>query len=57
MVAGLEVPHVHVHVLPIDGMQDMDFANADSSTPEALEAAAEKLRTGMRAAGATGVSE
>lgn len=28
MVAGLEVPHVHLHVVPIDGVHDMDFANA-----------------------------
>jgi histidine triad (HIT) family protein len=57
MIAGLEVPHVHLHVLPIDGMQDMDFSNAGSSDPADLEAAAEKLRTELRAAGATGVSE
>ena len=29
MIAGFEVPHVHVHVVPIDGMQDLDFASAD----------------------------
>jgi histidine triad (HIT) family protein len=28
MLAGLEVPHVHIHLLPIDGLEDMDFANA-----------------------------
>ena len=27
LIAGLEVPHVHIHVSPIDGMHDMDFAN------------------------------
>ena len=31
MIAGLEVPHVHVHVVPMHGMRDLDFANADSS--------------------------
>jgi histidine triad (HIT) family protein len=56
MIAGLEVPHVHLHVLPIDGMQDMDFSNAGPSDPADLEAAAAKLRTELRAAGATGVS-
>jgi histidine triad (HIT) family protein len=24
-VIGLEVPHAHVHLIPIDGMSDMDF--------------------------------
>lgn len=25
-VIGLEVPHAHVHLIPIDGVHDMDFA-------------------------------
>ena len=29
MIAGLEVPHVHVHVTPINSVTDLDFANAD----------------------------
>lgn len=29
MIAGLEVPHVHVHIVPMHGMRDLDFANAD----------------------------
>lgn len=28
MIAGFEVPHTHVHVIPIDTMAHMDFANA-----------------------------
>jgi len=58
MIAGLEVPHVHLHVVPIDGMHDLDFDNADSSIdPEALDAAATKLRATLRDMGATGVSD
>lgn len=26
-VIGLEVPHAHVHLIPINGMNDMNFAN------------------------------
>lgn len=26
-VIGLEVPHAHIHLIPISGMQDMNFAN------------------------------
>lgn len=52
MIAGLEVPHVHLHLVPIDGLHDLDFDRQDrSSTQEAREAAAEKLRTALRAAG------
>jgi len=45
MVAGLEVPHVHLHVVPISGVTDLDFANADPDPdPAALAAAADALR-------------
>ncbi len=27
-VIGLEVPHAHVHLMPIDKMDDMNFSNA-----------------------------
>lgn len=26
-VIGLEVPHAHIHLIPISGMQDMNFSN------------------------------
>ena len=26
-VIGLEVPHAHIHLVPINGMNDMNFAN------------------------------
>jgi histidine triad (HIT) family protein len=57
MIAGLEVPHVHLHVVPIDGVHDLDFDHAGAATPEALADAAAQLRTALRAVGATGVSE
>ena len=31
VIAGLEVPHTHLHVIPMDGMQDLDFSNASMS--------------------------
>ena len=53
MIAGFEVPHVHVHVVPTEGMADLDFANADSrASRDALDAAAEQLRAALRAQGA-----
>ncbi len=52
MIAGFEVPHTHVHVVPIDGMGDLDFRNADTS-PQAdrLDSVAEELRAALREAG------
>jgi histidine triad (HIT) family protein len=52
MIAGLEVPHVHLHVLPIDDLGDLSFANADPDpAPEALDEAAGRIREALRAAG------
>jgi histidine triad (HIT) family protein len=56
MIAGLEVPHLHLHVVPIDGVHDLDFANAAASVDrEQLDHAAERIRSALRAAGAAGV--
>ena len=48
MLAGLEVAHVHVHLVPIDGVHDLDFANADPDPdPAELDAAAETIRNAL----------
>lgn len=52
MIAGLEVPHMHIHLTPIDEIRDMDFARQDNkAVPADLDAAAEKLRAALRARG------
>jgi histidine triad (HIT) family protein len=52
MIAGLEVPHVHLHVVPIDTVHDLDFANADTDpAPGSLDAAATQIRTSLRSLG------
>jgi diadenosine tetraphosphate (Ap4A) HIT family hydrolase len=58
MVAGLEVPHLHIHLTPIDEIRDMDFARQDSKAePAALDAAAERIRAALRASGHPEVAE
>ncbi|NPA42790.1 MAG: HIT family protein [Chlorobi bacterium] len=42
-VIGLEVPHVHVHLVPINTMADMDFSKKKSFTPEQFEAVRQKI--------------
>ncbi len=37
VVAGLEVPHVHVHLIPMDKETDLDPVNAQDATPEQLK--------------------
>lgn len=52
IIAGLEVPHTHLHVVPIRTEADLDFRHADAgASAESLDAAAESLRGALRAAG------
>ncbi|MFD2515880.1 HIT family protein [Pontibacter locisalis] len=44
-VVGLEVPHAHVHLIPINSMADMNFANKKEFSKEEFEEVAEKIRT------------
>lgn len=58
MIAGLEVPHTHIHVVPIRGMQDLDFANQDrNAKPADLEHAAQTVRAALRSLGYREVAE
>jgi histidine triad (HIT) family protein len=44
MIAGLEVPHVHVHVTPLNDVHDLDFARANRNPdPVDLDEAARLL--------------
>lgn len=43
MVAGLEVPHAHIHLVPINSVGDLNFAKAKSATPEELSQLAKKI--------------
>jgi len=56
MIAGFEVPHTHLHVVPINHMGHLDFTEAD---PEAdashLDVVAEQLRCALRSDGHTAV--
>jgi histidine triad (HIT) family protein len=57
VLAGLEVPHCHVHVVPIRGMRDLDFANQDPNPdPRVMDEAAETIRRELRALGWAQVS-
>lgn len=45
MIAGMEVPHVHLHVVPITAEADLHFERADHSPDEAMmDDAAERIR-------------
>lgn len=47
-VIGLEVPHVHVHLIPLREMADATFQRKATLSPEAFEAIAEKIRSKLK---------
>jgi len=43
-ILGLEVPHAHIHLVPMDSMEDVNFRNPKKKfTPEEFKAIAEKI--------------
>jgi len=48
-VIGLEVPHVHIHLIPMNRVDDLNFSRPKLSfTDEELEATAGKIREALR---------
>ena len=43
-VIGLEVPHAHVHLIPLKKMEDATFQKKVSQTPEGFKKTASKIR-------------
>ncbi|RAP37267.1 HIT family protein [Candidatus Marinamargulisbacteria bacterium SCGC AAA071-K20] len=47
MVAGLEVPHAHIHLVPITSTSDLTFANARPMDQDTLAEIASKIRANL----------
>ncbi|WP_462268152.1 HIT family protein [Mucilaginibacter sp.] len=48
-IIGLEVPHVHIHLIPMNRVDDLNFARPKLSfTDEQLKATAEKIKQALR---------
>jgi len=46
-VIGLEVPHVHVHLIPLEAMQDIQFIHKVTLKPAEFEAIAKAIAANM----------
>lgn len=58
MIAGLEVPHLHIHVVPMTSVRSLDFATAEANPdPGRLDRNAELLREELRAMGRSEVAD
>jgi diadenosine tetraphosphate (Ap4A) HIT family hydrolase len=52
VIAGFEVPHLHLHVAPVWDMSDFDFSRVEQEEDQsALDDAAERLRAALLALG------
>lgn len=48
IIAGLEVPHLHVHVFPAYNLTDFGFAHVDRNpSPESLDEAQAKIKAAL----------
>jgi histidine triad (HIT) family protein len=46
-VVGLEVPHVHVHLIPLNNMSDMDFSKSVKMEDEEFKQLAESIHVNL----------
>jgi histidine triad (HIT) family protein len=44
-VIGLEVPHAHIHLIPMNSLSDMDFSNKKKFSDEELSETATLIRS------------
>ena len=47
-VVGLEVPHVHVHLIPLNSMSDMDFSKSIQLEKKDFENLAHKINNNIK---------
>lgn len=50
-IAGFEVPHTHLHLIPLRSEADLSLANAQAVAPEVLESTMSALRTQLQTDG------
>jgi len=48
IIAGLEVPHTHLHVMPINTLEDFDFSKAKMADHAVLAEHAKRLAAALR---------
>lgn len=47
MIAGLEVAHTHMHLIPMDSEGDLNFNNAKPTEPDSLKSVLEKIKQAL----------
>ena len=47
-VVGLEVPHVHVHLIPLESMSDMNFGRSIKLDDNEFKSVVEKIKSNLK---------
>ena len=47
-VVGLEVPHVHVHLIPLDSMSDMNFSRSVKLNDNEFKSIVKKIKSNLK---------
>ena len=47
-VVGLEVPHVHVHLIPLESMSDMNFGKSIKLDDNEFKSLVEKIKSNLK---------
>jgi len=47
-VVGLEVPHVHVHLIPLESMSDMNFGKSIKLDDDEFKSIVEKIKSNLK---------
>ena len=47
-VVGLEVPHVHVHLIPLESMSDMNFGKSIKLDDNEFKSIVEKIKSNLK---------
>ena len=47
-VIGLEVPHVHVHLIPLHNMDDANFSKKERLRPEEFREIADEIKKNLK---------
>lgn len=48
IVAGFDVPHMHIHLVPLENQKQLTFAKAHAASSDELEKEAEKIRAAIQ---------
>jgi len=56
-ICGLEIPHTHIHLFPVNRIEDFNFGNGHAASADELADAASRIRGALKTMGLAAHSE